>query len=283
MQKEFGLLAPSERAAKYSEVTNGPDAAYDDYKTAGTVPLAAAAAARLLAPEAKSAGCAAADQRELPAAGEWAELPVYLAPTYVDAAGVVQGQGTGRCYAQRAPTAWIVFERDAYRRCAWANKHDAALAKTALEAAKVAGEAAVVAAKASADAGKLDADCLAAAGLDPATGAPLPTLGTAALVDAAKAAWRACPVNAACEAAAITATRADLAALALCPARQGCQKDAGRDATARGACLALDAPQLALAKLADAAALAGSTGATAPVVPTTTDTTGQTAPTAPTD
>lgn len=243
MQKEFKLDAATERK---EPVPAGTVAAWDDATTAERKPVSAEDQRRLLGDG--PSDCAASDQREFPAKGEWAELPVYLAPSYVDAAGETVGAGSGRCYAQRSPTAWVAYEPDAYRACAWANKWDEQAAAAAVTAAKAVAEAATLAAGTAAEAGKLDAECLAAAGVDATTGRADPATvpgatDATATPAAALLAWRACPANAACEALAVTTTALDRQALAACPARAACSKAAGRDAKAAAACLELSAAQ----------------------------------------
>lgn len=162
-------------------------------------PLSAEKAAKLKGPERKTEGhCASGSEAGFPA-GKWAEYPAYLHATYKDKDGKLVGKGSGRCYASLAPSAHAAWEKDAYRRCAWANKYDAAEATKADAAALAAAKTVETAAKAATAAAATDAACVAAAGYAaPATGGAPKPLGTSA--DAARLAK--CPANVACLAAA---------------------------------------------------------------------------------
>lgn len=65
--------------------------------------------------------CAQADKGDFPK-GAFGTFPIYLTPTYADSTGKTVGAKSGKCYATATPTKYIVYQADAYRRCAWANK-----------------------------------------------------------------------------------------------------------------------------------------------------------------
>lgn len=154
--------------------------------------LSAEKAARLQGPVRKTEGhCASGSEEGFPA-GKWATYPLYLHATYIGKDGKQVGKGSGRCFAGVAPSAHAVWEKDAYRRCAWANKYDAAAKASADALATLAAKAGATAAKAAAATAATDAACVAAAGY---AAGPVPKpLGTTA--DAKKLA--ACPANVAC-------------------------------------------------------------------------------------
>jgi len=66
--------------------------------------------------------CSQADKGDFPK-GAFGTFPIYLTPTYKDFTGAKTiGAKSGKCYATSVPTKYIVYQKDAYRRCAWANK-----------------------------------------------------------------------------------------------------------------------------------------------------------------
>lgn len=65
--------------------------------------------------------CSQADKGDFPK-GAFGTFPIYLTPTYTDASGKAIGAKSGKCFATSVPTKFIVYQQDAYRRCAWANK-----------------------------------------------------------------------------------------------------------------------------------------------------------------
>lgn len=156
----------------------------------------------------------------------------------------MHGAGTGRCYATQSATPYVLWERDAYRKCAWANKFDAA--KADAQAAKD-----TAAAKAIADKAKLDATakatdekCVADAGYEPGSLQPRPATLNAGGKAADAVALAKCPVNQAClTGATVTAATPsapavmDKAKLALCPQAAACLRQAGTNTKSRDACL----------------------------------------------
>jgi len=65
--------------------------------------------------------CAQADKGPFPK-GSFGAFPIYLTPTYKDNAGTEQGKAKGKCFLTAVPTKFVVYQKDAYRRCAWENK-----------------------------------------------------------------------------------------------------------------------------------------------------------------
>jgi len=156
----------------------------------------------------------------------------------------VQGEGTGRCYATQSATPYVLWERDAYRKCAWANKYDAT--KADAQAAKDTAAAKAVADKAKQDATAkaTDEKCVADAGYEPGSLQPRPATLNAGGKAADPAALAQCPVNKDCvtkaTVTAATSTKPavmDKAKLALCPQAAACLRQAGPVTASRDACL----------------------------------------------
>lgn len=54
--------------------------------------------------------------------GLFGKFPIYFVKSYKDAAGKVVGAKSGKCFATPTPSEYVVYEKDAYRNCAFANK-----------------------------------------------------------------------------------------------------------------------------------------------------------------
>lgn len=67
--------------------------------------------------------CAQADKGPFPA-GAFGTFPIYLTPMYKSEDGKKAdvGKATGKCFATAVPSKYVVYQKDAYRRCAWDNK-----------------------------------------------------------------------------------------------------------------------------------------------------------------
>lgn len=65
--------------------------------------------------------CSGSDEGPFPK-GIFGKFPIYLVPTYKDEGGKVVGAKSGRCFATSVPSKELVYVKDAYRRCAIANK-----------------------------------------------------------------------------------------------------------------------------------------------------------------
>jgi len=65
--------------------------------------------------------CSQADAGAFPV-GAFGTYPIYLIGPYMGADGKIANAKTNKCYATSMPTKFIVYQRDAYRRCAFENK-----------------------------------------------------------------------------------------------------------------------------------------------------------------
>lgn len=65
--------------------------------------------------------CSQADSGPFPK-GAFGTFPVYLIGEYKNEKGAAANKQTGKCFATSMPTEFIVYQKDAYRRCAMKNK-----------------------------------------------------------------------------------------------------------------------------------------------------------------